>query len=335
MAEVKEFGLDLAKNVFEVAGIDARERKVVGRRLRRAELLRWFSRQPRVRVTMETCPGSHYWAKELEKLGFPVKMIPASATKAYRQGPQKNDRRDAVAIARAGRSEQVPAVRVKSESQLQIQALFTRRRLLTKHRVALGNQMRGQLLEFGVALAKSDKSLRAGVEEALSDSSLPAVFREVLAASLEDYRETKAKEDQLERRIEALVKEEELGRRLLELPGVGPLTAGYVVGVLGGTAGCRSGREFAARIGLVPRQHSSGDRVVLGKITKRGDRILRSLLVHGGRSVLNPRSKRGGKLAEWGREVAERRGFNRATVAVANKLARQLWAVSHRYATEG
>lgn len=332
MREVTVFGLDVAKNVFEVAGLGRREQIVQTKRLRRHQLLDWFARQPRVEVGLEACPGSHYWARCLEEMGFPVKMVAAQHAKALRPGHQKNDARDAVAIARATLSDQVWAVAVKSEDQLQMQALFRFREQRMKHWIALGNQVRAQLLEFGVALPKSDKALRAGVEETLESGRLPEMFARHLRHVMEEHQRVAQDIAGLDRELKRLARANDLCVRLMEEPGVGALTAIYAVGVIGGPQHCKNGRQFAARIGLVPKQSNSGDRVQLGSITKAGDGTFRTLLVHGARSVLT--TYRGDSpLAGWGREVAARRGFNKACVGVANRMARHMWAIMNRHVT--
>lgn len=334
MSKVSVFGLDLAKDVFDVAGLTTREKLVTKRRLRRKDLFAWFAKQERTIVAMETCPGSHYCARELAALGFEVRMIPASETAQYRQGRHKNDARDAIAIARAALSEQVRPVQVKSEEQLQVQALYRQRELLLKQRIAIGNQMRMQLLEFGVALKKNDAALLAGVREALEDPHLPQLFRdEVLARSYRHFQELAGQVAQLERVINREVRRDELGRVLLEEPGIGPMTAGYLIGVMGGHSCARNGRGFSAKIGLVPRQNSSGGKDKLGSITRVGDRTMRALFIQGARSLLS-RAK-DSALADWGREVARRRGYYKAVVAVANKLARHAWAIMYRHAQGG
>lgn len=329
MSKITVFGLDGAKQWFEVAGLGPREQVIVRRRLRRREVLAWFAKQVRTLVALEPFPGSHFWGRELQALGFTVKMIPATQTKAYRRGHHKNDPRDAVAIGRAALSSQVSSVRVKSEEQLQVQALYRQRELLLKTRIALGNQMRMQLLEFGVALKEGDRALLEGVRVALDDAGLPGLFRdEVLADSYARFVELDQRITAIERLIARELKRNEVGRALLAVPGIGPLTAGYLLGVLGGASYADSPRGLAARLGLVPRQHSSGDVIRLGRITKAGDRAARSLFIHGARAVLH--HAKDSPLADWGHDVARRRGFNKAVVAVANKLARHAWAIMHR-----
>jgi transposase len=328
--KVNVFGLDLAKNVFEVVGLGRREEVVVKTRLRRAQVLPWFAKQQRALVAREPCPGAHYWARELQEQGFEVKMIPSQETKRYRSGAHKNDLRDAIAIGRAALSAQVKAVPIKSEEALQIQALYRRREWLLKSRIALSNQMRMQLLEFGVALPKSDKALLAGVREALDDERLPAWFREeVLASGYEEVQQLQAKVDRLTKLIERTVRVHPIGQALLDVAGVGPLTAGYILGVMGGPGCANSARGFAARVGLVPSQNRSGDRNQLGRITKMGDRTMRRLFVQGAHSVLSVR-RSDHRLRQWGDEVRSRRGYQKAVVAVANKLARYSWAVMNR-----
>lgn len=334
MSKVKVFGLDLAKNVFEVAGLGIHEKLVVKKRLRRAQLLDWFARQERALVTMEACPGAHYWARELQALEFKVKLIAPQETKRFRSGAHKSDARDAIAIGCAGLSAQVRGLAIKSDEALQMQALYRHRELAIKARIAFCNQMRAQLLEYGVALPKNNKALLSGVQEALEDARLPAWFRqEVLASSLEEVRRLQEKVNRLEKLIERMVRQHPVGQALLDVKGVGPLTAGYAVGVMGGPACATSARGFAARIGLVPSQHASGDHHYLGKITKAGDKTLRRLFVQGAHTVLNL-SKSEHPLKQWGEEVRRRRGYQKAVVAVANKLARYSWAVMNRCVQE-
>lgn len=330
MSKIKVFGLDLAKNVFEVAGLGVHEKLVSKRRLRRAQLLDWFAKQERALVTMEACPGAHYWARELQALGFEVKLIAPQETKRFRSGAHKSDARDAIAIGCAGLSAQVRGLAIKSEEALQMQALYRHRELLLKTRIAICNQMRAQLLEFGIALAKSNKALLTGAQEALDDERLPAWFRqEVLASSLEDAKRLEAKVERLEKQITRTVKQHPVGQALLDIKGVGPLTAGYAVGVMGGPASATSARGFAARVGLVPVQDGSGDDHRLKGVTKTGDRTLRRLFVQGAHALMS-RGKSEHRLKQWGEEVAQRRGYQKAVVAVANKLARHSWAVMNR-----
>ena len=330
MSKIKVFGLDLAKNVFEVAGLGVHEKLVSKRRLRRAQLLDWFAKQERALVTMEACPGAHYWARELQALGFEVKLIAPQETKRFRSGAHKSDARDAIAIGCAGLSAQVRGLAIKSEEALQMQALYRHRELLLKTRIAICNQMRAQLLEFGIALAKSNKALLTGVQEALDDERLPAWFRqEVLASSLEEAKHLDAKVERLEKQIARTVKQHPVGQALLDIKGVGPLTAGYAVGVMGGPASATSARGFAARVGLVPVQDGSGDDHRLKGVTKTGDRTLRRLFVQGAHALMS-RGKSEHPLKQWGEEVARRRGYQKAVVAVANKLARHSWAVMNR-----
>lgn len=333
MREITVFGLDVAKNVFEVASLGRRDQLVSRKTLARAKLLDWFARQPRVLVSLEACGGSHYWARELRALGFPVKMIAATETSKYRTGHQKNDARDAVAIARAALSEQVRPVGEKSEDQLQLQALFRLRERLMKQRIATGNYLRACLLEFGIALAKSDRALREGVRAALDDERLPVQLREtILRPELEAHGALDERIKDLDRVLTRQAKADPMGRALLDLQGIGPLTASYLSGVRGGARECRRGRDLSAQAGVVPCQSSTGGRTRLGRMTKRGDKTLRTLLMHGARSILsNPNTK--GPLAQWGREIAARRGFNIAVGAVANKLARHAWAEMNRVAT--
>ena len=330
MNTVSRIGLDTAKNVFQVHALDADGRTVTTRRLRRAQVLDWFARLDRASdclVGIEATGGSHYWGRQLQRLGYRVRLLNPKAVKPYRHG-QKNDARDAAAIAEAVAREVISEAPIKSEEQQALLARQSYRRRLVERRTALGNQLRGLLAEFGIVTPQGWKKLKERLAEAAedADNALPADLRVVLNDGADELRD-------LERRIAAQDRElarqahaDERSRRLMELDGVGPLTALRLVAICGDGRAWRNGRGFAVSLGVTPRQHSSGDHQRLGAITGHGDTALRTLLVHGARSTLH-RAAQGAALDGWTERLRRRRPHNVAAVALAHKRARIAWAM--------
>jgi transposase len=334
MSKLTTIGLDLAKNVFHVVGCDSRGQQVLRKRLRRAQVLGYFSQLPPCRVGMEACAGSHYWGREIQALGHEVRLIPAQHVKPLVRG-NKNDYNDALAIAEALGRPGLRFVGLKSAAQQDIQALHRLRSRCVAERTALCNQLRGLLAEYGIVLPRGVASLRRGIPELLedADNGLSALFRRLLA---ERYRQLQELEGHLATYTRELAHHStanEACQRLQTIPGYGPVLASVFHGAVGDGAAYRRGRDVAASLGLVPRQHSSGGKARLLGISKRGDRYLRSLLVHGARSVVSRAAGKHDPLNLWITRLRERRGFNRAVVALANKLARIGWAVLARNTT--
>ena len=334
MSKLTTIGLDLAKHVFHVVGCDARGNRVLRKRLRRGQVLGYFSQLPPCRVGMEACAGSHYWGREIQALGHEVRLIPAQHVKPLVRG-NKNDYNDALAIAEALGRPGLRFVGLKSAAQQDIQALHRLRSRCVAERTALCNQLRGLLAEYGIVLPRGVASLRRGIPELLedADNGLSALFRRLLA---ERYRQLQELEGHLATYTRELAHHStanEACQRLQTIPGYGPVLASVFHGAVGDGAAYRRGRDVAASLGLVPRQHSSGGQARLLGISKRGDRYLRSLLVHGARSVVSRAAGKHDPLNLWITRLRERRGFNRAVVALANKLARIGWAVLARNTT--
>ena len=328
MSEVTMIGLDLAKSVFHAVGCDQAGVEVFRKRLRRSQVLEFFTQQPAAVVVMEACGGSNYWARELTKLGHEAKLIPAQRVKAFLQG-NKTDYHDARAMVEAARQPSTRCVSVKTAGQQDIQALHRVRDELIGRRTALCNQVRGLLAEYGIVLAKGVGTLRRAIPVLLEDAEngLSPVFRELLSSSYEQLCEldkwVKANQKQLDR----LSEQDPSCQRLRQIPGYGPILSSLFAAAVGDGRDYARGRDVAASVGLVPRQHSTGGREQLLGISKRGDRHLRTLLVHGARSVVNQAGRKTDRLSRWINAIRERRGFNRAVVALANKLARIGWAV--------
>lgn len=324
----RRLAVDLAKGVFQVVLAEGRSRVVWKKRWRRSQVLSQMAQLAPCLVVMEACGTAHYWAREMGKLGHEVMLIPAHHVTPYRQG-QKNDVTDALAILEASYRAQIRPVPVKNETQQVLQSVYRVRRRLIGQRTALSNQTRGLLGEFGYVFARGLARLRR---------ELPGLIEQLdpaLATLMQgQYEELCA----LEERIAALTRQlEHMARanagcvRLMRLPGIGPITASLLVAHCC-PQGYRNGRSYSAALGLVPRQHSSGERVRLSGLTRTGNKELRMLLIHGGRSVVRRMDHNEDEFSRFARGVCERRGKNKAAVAVANKLARQSWAELRRAA---
>lgn len=325
---IKRVGLDLAKNVFEVCGVDEQERVTLRKTLSRRQVLKFFARLEACVVGMESCGSAHYWARELQKLGHEPRLMAPQFVAPYRKN-DKNDRNDALAICEAAGRPTMRFVPVKSAEQQAVLTVHRVRALRVSERTALVNQVRGLLSEYGVVLAQGVATVRRGLPEVLDDgdNDLPVLAREVFA---ELYARLSALDQEIVRYdhwIEKLARASEPAQRLMQVEGVGPLTATALVASVGDARQFANGRQFAAWLGLVPRQHSSGGKARHGRITKRGDRYLRTLLVHGARALMRHLSDRADRKSCWVRALHERRGFNKATVALAAKHARIIWAL--------
>jgi len=330
MNTVCRIGLDTAKNVFQVHALDADGRTVATRRLRRTQVLDWFARLDRSHeclVGVEATGGSHYWARQLQRLGYRVRLLNPKAVKPYRQG-QKTDARDAAAIAEAVAREVISEAAIKSEEQQALLARQSYRRGLVDRRTALGNRLRGFLAEFGITVPQGFRKLRERLAEVTedADNALPADLRAVLAEGAEELRDLDRRIDQQDREVARQARADERRRRLMELDGIGPLTALRLVAICGDGAPWSNARGFAVSVGVTQRQHSSGEHVRLGAITGHGDTELRTLLIHGARSTLR-RSAQGVALDPWTERLRQRRPHNVAAVALAHKRARIAWAM--------
>jgi transposase len=328
MAKITTIGLDLAKQVFHVVCCDARGKVVRKRMLRRAQVLNYFANLTPVLVGLEACAGAHYWARELKALGHRVKVLPPRAVKAFVQG-NKNDYNDALAIAEAAVRPEMRGVAVKTVAQQDVQALHRLRSQCVASRTALGNQLRGLLAEYGLILPQGLSTLRRRIPDFLEDAEngLSDAFRRLLA---QGYRQLVELDEHIAAHTAEVKRHGQQAdgcQRLQTIPGFGPIVASVFYNAVGDGRAYRRGRDVSAALGLVPRQHSSGGKSVLLGISKRGDAYLRSLLVHGARAVVRQAAGKEDRLSRWINQVRAQRGYNKATVALANKLARIGWAV--------
>lgn len=336
MSHATTVAIDLAKEVFELAFADGSGRITERKRLSRKAFARCLENRPRLEVVMEACGSAHYWARRLQAQGHTVRLLPARDVRPYVRG-NKTDRADAAGILEAARCGQIDPVPVKSPRQQGLQALHRVREQLKSQRTAALNLVRGLLREYGIAIPLGATKVPAAVRDALEDAEndLPFSLRATVAEQMERLLALAAGMAAIERRLEEESQQDVAVQRYQTVPGVGLLTATALRASAGDLARFRSGRHLAAWIGLAPREHSSGNQRRLGKITKRGDGYLRTLLIHGGRAVLRSAvmRQRAGRdldpLQAWALDVQQRQGHNKAAVALANKLARRLWAVDH------
>ncbi len=321
-------GIDIAKNVFQLHGVNRNGRVVLKRRVMRDQLLAVVAQIDRCTIVVEACTGAFCWARKFEALGHQVKIISPQYMKPFVRR-QKNRGNDAEAICTAACQPHIPFVPKKTVEQQDIQALHRARQRMVNHRTALVSQIRGLLLDRSIAFAKSITRARRIIPEILSDfgNELTSLAREAIRELYDLFRDLDRRIAIFDKKIEQVFRASEPCQRIAKIKGVGPKTATAVVAAIGNGSEFKNGRHLAAWIGLVPRQFSSGDRTTLMGISKRGSQHLRSLLVHGARAVVRTAPNKTDPNNRWVNQLRERRGFNRATVAVANKTARIIWAV--------
>lgn len=332
---VTTIGIDIAKGVFQLHGTDARGAAVLRRRVTRGKFLEVMARfsggsEP-ILVGMETCGGAHHWARELEKLGFRVRLMSPLHVKPYVQR-EKTDRGDAEAICEAVTRPRMRFVAIKTSEQQEMQALHRVRQQLIKQRTATANQARGLLAEHGVVTGQGVSRLRRLLAEVSGDDSsgIGPRLRQLLEELREDLERLEKRLDRYDRLLGEVARQDENCQRLLGVPGVGPLTATALVSGVGNARLFRRGRELSSWLGLTPREHSSGQKRRLGGISKRGDQYLRTLLIHGARSAVHAAQEKTDGLSRWVNALRGRSGTNVATVALANRNARIIWALLAR-----
>ncbi|MER8634371.1 IS110 family transposase [Mesorhizobium opportunistum] len=328
MEKVSTIGLDVAKHVFQVHGVDAQGAVVVRRKLRREDVVAFFTSLPACLIGIEACATSHHWARVLTALGHEVRLMPASYVKPYVKR-QKNDASDAEAICEAVTRPTMRFVPTKSEEQQSVLMLHRVRELLIRQRTMLVNALRGHLAELGIITRQgaTGLSMLVALVEDEGHDLIPPLARSALFLLVQQLREVHEKVCELDRQIHIWHRSHELSRRLETIPGIGPITASAIVATVTDASLFKSGRQLAAWLGLVPRQNSSGGKDRLGRISKQGDPYIRRLLVVGAHAVL--RFCRKGKAAptRWAAELLAKKPYNVVAVALANKMARIVWAL--------
>ena len=331
---ITRIGIDLAKNVFQLHGVDRHGKVIIKKQLRRAQMLTYLSKLSPTLIGMEACGSAHYWARELSKMGHTARLMSPQFVKPYVKSG-KNDANDAEAICEAVSRPNMRFVHLKTVEQQVMQSEHRIRARLIRSRTALSNEIRGLLGEFGIVLPVSLANLRRAIPELLedADNGLLSDFRRLLALLGEELRTLDDTIKQYDARIAQCAKTDEGVKRLLAVEGIGPVVASALVSAVGDGKQFSKGRDMAAWLGLTPRQHSSGGKSRLGHITKRGDTYVRTLLIHGARAALNAATNKTDARSRWVTALAQRRNKNIATVALANKNARIAWSILSRAET--
>ncbi len=324
-------GIDLAKNVFHLHGVDGNGKVMLRKRMSRRRVLEWAVNLPPCRIGMEACSGSNYWAQVLGAHGHDVRLMSPQFVKPYVKS-NKNDRNNAEAICEAVTRPNMRFVRPKSVEQQDIQSLHRIRSRLVGRRTALVNQIRGLLHEYGIILPQGIGHVRRRLPELLEDgeNALTILSRGFFGGLYDELRCIDERIAGMESKIQCLFKHSELCQRIARVEGIGPITATALVATVGDAGAFRGGREMAAWLGLVPRQCSTGGRSRLLRISKRGDRYLRTLLIHGARAAVRVADRKTDARSIWITGLKARRGNNIASVAVANKNVRIIWALMTR-----
>lgn len=326
--ELKTLGIDLAKKSFQLHGADAQGRTLFRRKLTRSELPLFIANLPRCLIVMESCASAHDWGRKFQTMGHEVRLIAAQFVKPFVQS-QKNDRNDAEAIVEASRRPSMRFVAVKQRWQQDLQVLHRGRKRAVVARTALINQVKGLLLEYGVLLEEKSTRFQSRLHEVLedADNGLSDVIRRVIRQSLLEYEFLNQQIRTFEADLQSLAQQSEDCERLMSVPGVGLLGATAFVAAVGKAEFFRNGRHVGSWLGLVPKQHSTGGVPRLLSITKRGDPALRALLIHGARATLlaMKRKSKQDSLSRWALALLEKKGWSKASVALANKMARIMW----------
>lgn len=331
--KITTIGIDLAKAVFQIHGVNEQGKVVLRKRLNRSEMASFFANIEPCLIGMEACGSAHHWARKLSEYGHVVKLMAPQFVKPYVK-TNKNDMADAEAICEAVSRPNMRYVSVKNVEQQGILSIHRARAGFVKSRTAQANQIRGLLAEFGIVIPQGIRSIMKQMPEILEDgeNGLPGVMRELMVRLTEHLKGLDTLVEELEKQIHLWHRGNEASRKLEAIPGIGPITASAIVATIGNAREFKNGRQLSAWLGLVPRQHSSGGKQTLLGISKRGDTYLRTLLIHGARAVIRfAESKANGD--SWLCKLMTRRNKNVASVALANKNARIIWALLAREQT--
>jgi transposase len=327
---ISMIGLDTAKTVFQIHGVDETGRMEIRRKLRRNDLITFFEKQAACTVVMEACGAAHHWARMLTGLGHSVKLIAPEAVKPFVKKGKKSDAADAAAICEAASRPDMKFVPAKSLEQQGILALHAARSLLVKQQTMLANAMRGLATEFGLTVPKGIHKLDELMALVDADETVPKQAKQAISRLHSYSHELSEGVETFEAEIVAHARRDETARRLATIPGIGPITSSLIAATVGDISLFKTARQFAAWLGLVPRQNSTGGKTRLGRITKAGNREIRKLLVLGATSMVFRADGWNSAVGAWLRSVLERRPVRLVTVALANKMARIAWSVMTR-----
>jgi transposase len=325
----KTITIDLAKNIFQVCGVNEHIKPQFNHKLKRNELLDFMRQQSPTVVVMEACYSSHYWGREIAKLGHDTKLIPAQHVTPFVRG-NKNDHNDAFAIAEASQRAHIRFVPVKSEHQQEISCLHRIRERLNKNKTALSNQSRGLLSEFGVVFPCGHKALLNGLTSVIDNSQYSHRLQDMVIDMLNEYTTTFKRLKDIEKQLGEFVDASESGKILRSIPGIGVINASALLAAIDKGQAFNNPKEFAVWLGLTPKQHASGNISKMGGITKRGDRYLRKQLIHGARAFVSRAAKSTDPLALWAMKLRATKPFNKVAVAMAHRLARLIWILLTR-----
>jgi transposase len=332
MGNIKIVGIDIAKNIFQLYGADCRGKKLLSKRLTRNKLVAFIEQLSRgLLIVMEACSSANYWARKFISMGFHVKLISPQCVKPFVKG-NKNDKNDVQAIVEAALRPDMKFVPIKTLEQQAIQSLHRARQLTVKSRTAYVNQIRGLLAEYGVIIAQGVLVIRTKLTLILEDAEneLTYSMRVLISDIYEQFKLVDKKVREYDEQLAQIARSKVVCQQLMKLPGIGPMTATAVVSAVGDGKVFKRGREMAAWLGLTPRHRASGQKQIIQGISKRGDAYLRTLIIHGSRSVLRHCKNKTDRRSRWILDKVERLGSNKAAVALANKTVREIWAALHK-----
>ena len=326
--KITTIGIDLAKNVFQVHGVDERGKAVLRKQLKRRDVVKFFANLEPCLIGMEACGGAHYWGRKLSELGHTVRLMAPQFVKPYVK-TNKSDRNDAEAICEAVGRPNMRFVPVKSAEMQAVLALHRARQGFVKARTAQANQIRGLLAEFGIVIPKGIGHIAKRLPEILEDgeNALPGIMRQLVRELGEQLKAVDKQAGEMERQIKLWHRDNEQSRKLEAIAGIGPITASAYVASVGDAKSFKNARQVPAWLGMVPRQDGTGGKAKLGRISKRGDVYLRTMLIHGARSVIAQIERKSDQADEWLKKLLARRNKNIAAVALAAKNARIAWAL--------
>ena len=327
MKNIKVLGIDLAKNVFQIHGTDAKGKCILRKRLTRAKFIAFIANLSPCIIGIEACGGAHYWGRYFKQLGHEVRMMSPQFVKPYVKS-NKNDRNDSEAIAEACTRPSMRFVPIKTVAQQDILMIHRARELVIKQRTAQANQIRGLLNEYGIIISKGISKLKQ-LLQILDENNekLSPIAVELIQQLYGQFKIFDEQTKKYDAQLESLAKQNALCQEVQKIQGIGPLIASAMIATIGDPKAFKNGREVSAWLGLTPKQYSSGDKIILGGISKRGDRYMRKMLIQGARTAVKVCEHKTDKLSRWVANKKQRGGFNKAAVALANKNARMIWAI--------